>query len=206
MLLLKSLQSNNLLNLLCLIHLIKNIGVLYFSVIVIVIALWHFDDVSPAHGADLELAEPLAEALLVEDVAAVGDLLQRLALLELAQADRAVVVLSQLTGKHHLLQHTHVSFNDIINLLCLILGFILEPLYPANPALLQDRKHNRYRYYQKNQASQTQRNCEEKQGFHIVLGFQNENWTADIIICVFILILILIILNISICILKVHYS
>ena len=74
----------------------------------------HSDYVSAAHRADLGLHEPLAQAGLVEHVAAVGHALQGLPLLELPQAYRAVEVLRIRAEVVHRLQQTHVGLRHLL--------------------------------------------------------------------------------------------
>jgi len=73
----------------------------------------HPYNVAAAHGADLSLHEPLAQARLMEYVRAIRHLLQRLALLELLQAYRAVHVLESVLVVSDRLKQAHVGLGDL---------------------------------------------------------------------------------------------
>lgn len=73
------------------------------------------NNIAAAHGADLRLHEPLPEAGLVKHVLTIGNALQHLPLLELAETDRTVHVLClRCLVELYWLQETHIGFSDLL--------------------------------------------------------------------------------------------
>ncbi len=68
------------------------------------VVCWHSDDGPAAHGTNLDLEEPAAEAGLMEDVLTVGDLHEGVGIvgrfIEGLQADTTVMVLGGLRVEH----------------------------------------------------------------------------------------------------------
>ena len=73
------------------------------------LTVWHFYNITAAHGTDLKLSEPLSEAGLMKNMTTVWDLLKFLLIIEFFQANGAVIVFGNLSLVVDIIQHPHVS-------------------------------------------------------------------------------------------------
>lgn len=85
----------------------------------------HSNNVPSAHRADLCLDEPISQALIMKDMRAVRNPLERLAIFELPQADWTVHVLESVLIICHWLKQSHVS---LCNLFCIGAIHVFKPL------------------------------------------------------------------------------
>ena len=82
---------------------------------------WHFNYVSAAHWAYLKLSEPFSKASFVKNVAAIRNLLKFLLLFEFLQTNSAIVEFASVFVVMDIVNHPHVSLDDFINLLLVVL-------------------------------------------------------------------------------------